>query len=44
MKTIPDVRLQRLLGEPTLAALRQRLRRRFELSDEDAIIDPLEQP
>lgn len=34
MKTIPDIRLQRLLGELPLAALRQRLRRRFELLDE----------
>jgi len=29
--TTLDPRLQRLLGDPTLAALRQRLRRRFEL-------------
>ncbi|WP_085663878.1 MULTISPECIES: TIGR02679 family protein [Pseudomonas] len=33
MKTSPDLRLQRLLGGPALAALRQRLRRRFELAD-----------
>ena len=33
MKTTVDPRLQRLLGEPALAALRQRLRRRFELAD-----------
>lgn len=33
MKASPDLRLQRLLGEPELAALRQRLRRRFELAD-----------
>ncbi|MBO3277034.1 TIGR02679 family protein [Pseudomonas schmalbachii] len=33
MKTSPDLRLQRLLGEPALDALRQRLRRRFELAD-----------
>ncbi|MGK0129805.1 TIGR02679 family protein [Pseudomonas aeruginosa] len=33
MKTSPNLRLQRLLGGPALAALRQRLRRRFELAD-----------
>ncbi|MDG9924457.1 MULTISPECIES: TIGR02679 family protein [unclassified Pseudomonas] len=33
MKTSPDLRLQRLLGGPELEALRQRLRRRFELAD-----------
>ncbi|RRI84243.1 TIGR02679 family protein [Pseudomonas aeruginosa] len=33
MKTSPDIRLQRLLGGPELDALRQRLRRRFELAD-----------
>ncbi|HBO3116969.1 TPA: TIGR02679 family protein [Pseudomonas aeruginosa] len=33
MKTSPDLRLQRLLGGPELDALRQRLRRRFELAD-----------
>lgn len=33
MKTSTDLRLQRLLGGPALAALRQRLRRRFELAD-----------
>lgn len=35
MKTSPDLRLQRLLGEPALNALRQRLRRRFELADSE---------
>lgn len=33
MNTSPDLRLQRLLGGPELEALRQRLRRRFELAD-----------
>lgn len=42
MKTSPDVRLQRLLGEPTLAALRQRLRRRFELSDEEETLPSIQ--
>ncbi|MED5024800.1 TIGR02679 family protein [Pseudomonas aeruginosa] len=41
MKTIPDIRLQRLLGEPTLAALRQRLRRRFELLDEEETLSSI---
>lgn len=35
MKTSPDLRLQRLLGEPALDALRLRLRRRFELADSE---------
>ncbi|MDR0209871.1 MAG: TIGR02679 family protein [Pseudomonas putida] len=42
MKTSPDERLQRLLGEPTLAALRQRLRRRFELSDEEETLPSIQ--
>ncbi|MDN6873698.1 TIGR02679 family protein [Pseudomonas citronellolis] len=33
MKIGPDVRLQRLFGGPALDALRQRLRRRFELAN-----------
>jgi uncharacterized protein (TIGR02679 family) len=42
MKTSPDVRLHRLLGEPTLAALRQRLRRRFELYDEEETLPSIQ--
>lgn len=41
MKTTPDSRLQRLLGEPALAALRQRLRRRFELADAEETLSSI---
>ncbi|SEJ43345.1 TIGR02679 family protein [Azotobacter beijerinckii] len=41
MKTTPDLRLQRLFGEPALAALRQRLRRRFELADTEQTLSSI---
>lgn len=42
MKTTVDSRLQRLLGEPALAALRQRLRRRFEQIDEEQTLSSIQ--
>ncbi|WP_340649643.1 TIGR02679 family protein [Pseudoxanthomonas winnipegensis] len=39
MSTVVDPRLQRLLGGPELAAVRQRLRRRFERAEPDAALE-----
>lgn len=41
MKTSPEIRLQRLLGAPVLYALRQRLRRRFELVDSEQTLSSI---